>query len=144
MSTAMGTVSKRPWHLWAVAIVSLLWNGSGALTIMLAQAGRLADMDANEAAYYAAQPLWFVVSTDIALLSPLAAAVALLVNSRAAIWLFAVSLIAILGNDAYDLAAGTSLALTDRGWLILAVVIAVIAALQLTYSWAMTKRGVLR
>ena len=144
MSTLRGPAGKRPWHLWAVAILSWLWNGSGALTIIWAQAGGLADTEPKEAAYYAAQPLWFVVSTDIALLSPLAAAAALLLRSRAAVWLFAVSLIAILGNDAYDLAAGTSLALADRGWLILTVVIAVIAALQLAYAWAMKKRGVLR
>ena len=68
----------------------------------------------------------------------------MLLRSRAAVWLFGVSLLAILGNDAYDLVAGTSLALADRGWLILTVIIAVIAALQLAYSSAMKKRGVLQ
>ena len=63
MSTISVPLRKTPWHLWAVAILTLLWNGSGAYTIMMAQAGRLSDVDANEAAYYAAQPFWFVVST---------------------------------------------------------------------------------
>jgi len=51
---------KAPWHLWLVAIVALLWNGAGAYTIMMAQAGRLYDLEPGEAAYYAAQPVWFV------------------------------------------------------------------------------------
>ena len=33
--------------------------------------------------------------------------------------------------------AGTSLALGDRGWLILTAIIAAIAILQLAYAWAM-------
>jgi|SRR5262245_3080232 len=143
MSMSPTPADKRPWHLWAVAALTLLWNGSGAVTIMMAQAGGLADTEPKEAAYYAAQPLWFALSTDVALLAPLAAAVALLLRSRASVWLFLVSLLAVLGNGAYDLAAGTSLALVDRGWLILTLVIAVIAALQLAYAWAMKKRGVL-
>ena len=144
MSTISTPVRRTPWHLWVIAILTLLWNGSGAYTIMMAQAGWLKDLDAAEAAYYGAQPSWFVIATDVALLLPLAAAVALLLRSRMAAWLFALSLIAIALNDAYDIAAGTSRALADRGWLILTVIIAVITVLQLVYAWAMKKRGVLR
>jgi len=144
MASFLVTHAKRPWHLWVVAISTLAWNGSGAYTILLAQAGGLADIEPKEAAYYAAQPFWFVVSTDIALFSPVVAAMALLLRSRTAVWFFTVSLIAVLANDAYELAAGTSLALGDRGWLILTVTIAVIAALQLAYAWFARARGVLR
>jgi hypothetical protein len=59
--------------LWTVAILTLLWNGSGAVTILLAQAGRLTGISADEAAYYAAQPFWLVFSTNIATLAPVAA-----------------------------------------------------------------------
>ena len=144
MSNSLDTPRKRPWHLWVVVILTLVWNGAGAYTILMAQAGGLADVEPHEAAYYAAQPSWFVLTTDIALFSPLVAAVAALLGSRTAVWFFAVSLIAVLANDAYDLAAGTSLALGDRGWLILTITIAVIAALQLAYAWLMRKREVLR
>ena len=144
MSTVAVALTKTPWHLWVVAILTLLWNGSGAFTIMMAQAGRLPNIDASEAAYYAAQPLWFVLSTDIALLAPVAAAIALLLRSRAASWLFAAGVIAILANNVYDLAAGTSLVLVDRGWLILTAITVTIAVLQLVYARAMQRRGVLR
>jgi hypothetical protein len=144
MSTSSDALRKRPWHLWAVAILTVLWNGSGAVTILMAQAGALAGMDPHEVAYYAAQPSWFVVATDVALFAPLLGAAALLAGSRTATWLFTVSLLAVLLNDAYDLAAGTSLALRDRDWLVLTVTIAVVAAAQLAYAYTMKRRGTLQ
>jgi hypothetical protein len=142
MSAIAMPARRRPWHLWVVVILTILWNGSGAYTILMAQAGRLSDIDAQEAAYYAAQPTWFVIATDIALFLPLAAAVALLLRNRSAVWLFALSAIATVVNNAYDIGAATSLALTDRGWLILTAGITVITVLQFAYAWAMRNRGV--
>lgn len=144
MATTVATVGRTPWHLWAVAILTLLWNGSGAVTILLAQMGRLPTINADEAAYYAAQPLWFVILTDIATLTPVAAAVALLVRSQLAVWLFALSLALILVNNVYELVAGTSRALVNQGALIVTAIIVVIAVLQLVYANAMRKRGVLK
>ena len=71
-------------------------------------------------------------------------AIALLLRSRLAVWLFALSLALILVSNVYELVAGTSRALVNPGALIVTIVIAVIAILQLVYSNAMTKRGVLR
>src|SRR5262245_56306038 len=112
--TTTTSQTKAPWHLWVVAILSILWNGSGAYTIMMAQAGKLADISADEAAYYAAQPIWLVIVTDVALLAAISAAVALLLRSRAAVWLFALSLAAIVITNSLDLAAETSRVLVNR------------------------------
>jgi hypothetical protein len=135
---------KTPWHLWAVGILALLWNGSGAYTIIMAQAGRLADVGPEEAAYYAAQPLWLVIWTDVALFAGIAAAVALLLRSRTAVWLFGLALVLIILGDIYDVAAGTSLVLVARNWLVLTLIIIAIAILQFLYAWAMRRRMVLR
>jgi hypothetical protein len=129
--------------VWAVAILTLLWNGGGAYTIVMAQMGSSLDMDAREIAYYANQPFWFVLTTDIALLSAVAAAIVLLLRSRVAAWLFALSLFAIVANNLYDVAANTSLALADSGWRNLTIVIVVVAILQFAYAWTMTRRAVL-
>jgi hypothetical protein len=146
MSTMSATapIRRSPWHLWAVGILTLLWNGSGAYTIMMAQAGKLSDLEPGEAAYYAAQPTWFVVATDIALVASVVAAIALLLRSRMAVWLFALSLSAIVVTNAYELAAATSRVLASRGALIVTVIIVVIAVLELVYARAMARRGVLR
>ncbi len=45
---------------------------------MMAQAGRPYDLEPGEAAYYTAQPVWFVLLTDIALGAAIAAALVLL------------------------------------------------------------------
>jgi hypothetical protein len=135
---------KAPWHLWAVGVLALLWNASGAYTIMMAQAGLLAGLAPDEAAYYAAQPTWFVMVTDIALIAAIAAAVALLLRSRLAVPLFGLSLAAIAITAAYDLAAGTSRMYANQGALIVTIAIWLLAALQLLYAVAMRKRGVLR
>ena len=143
ITTSSSLKRTTPSHLWAVAGLAVLWNGSGAYTIMMAQAGRLPGMSADEVAYYAAQPTWFVVVTDIALLAAIAAGIALLLRSRSAVWLFALSLTAILVTNTYDLAAGTSRMLASRGALIVTCIIVLLAILELAYAWAMQKRAVL-
>ena len=144
MATSPAPARTTPWHIWVVGILSLLWNGSGAATIMLAQGGRMPNLSPDEAAYYAAQPTWFVIATDIALVSAIAAGVALLRRSRTAVWLFGLSLAVILFNNGYELIAGTSRMLANRGALIVTILIAVIAALQLAYARAMSRRAVLK
>ena len=114
---------KAPWHLWPVGVLALLWNAAGAYTIMTAQAGRLAGVAPDEAAYYAAQPTWFVVVTDVALIAAIAAAAALLLRSRLAVPLFGISLAAIAhvrepgrpDRDHRDLAAGRAAAALRHG-----------------------------
>jgi len=132
-----------PWHIWVVGILTLLWDGAGAYTIMMAQAARLPGLTPDEIAYYAKQSLWFVIVTDFALVTAIAAGVALLLRSRHAVGLFAISLIAILQTNAWDLGAETSRALASRGALIATCVIVVLAGLQLWYAMATKKRAVL-
>lgn len=136
--------ARAPWHVWAVGILSLLWNASGAYTIMSAQAGALPGLRPDEAAYYAAQPLWFAALTDIGLVSAMVAAIALLLRRRWAMMLYAVSLALILVTASYDLAAGTSRVYANQGAMIVTILIDVLAVLQLAYASAMRRRGVLR
>jgi hypothetical protein len=136
--------AKAPWHLWVVGIVSLLWNGSGAYTIIAAQLGKLPGISADEAAYYAAQQAWNVILVDIAVIAPVLAAIALLLRSRFAVMLFAIGLAAVVIADIYDLAAGTSRALLNATTLTVTCLILVIAILQFWYSRSMRARGVLR
>ena len=135
---------KTPWHIWVVGILTLLWDGAGAYTIMMAQAGRLAGLTPDEIAYYSAQPFWFVVATDVALLGAIAAGVALLARSRVAVGLFGVSLLAIFVTNVYDLAMGTSRVFATQGALVVTCIIVVLAILQFVYSVAMRRRVVLR
>jgi hypothetical protein len=51
------------------------------------QAGRLYDLEPGERAYYAAQPVWFVILTDMSLVAAVVAAIAILLRRRAAVQL---------------------------------------------------------
>jgi len=133
-----------PWHLWAVGILALLWNAAGAYTILMAQAGKLANLSADEVAYYAAQPMWLVIATDVALFGAILAAIALLSRRRVAVWMFGISLAAIFVTDVYDLAAGTSRMLANTGALVATIFIFVIAILEVVYARAMKGRRLLR
>jgi hypothetical protein len=133
-----------PWHLWVVAILTLFWNGAGAVTIAMAQMGGRLDMEPHEVAYYANQPAWFVLATDLATVLPLTAAVALLLRHRSSVWLFALALVTLVFNNVCDVTAGTSLALGDQGWRNLTIVVVIVSLLQSGYAWNMRKRGVLK
>lgn len=135
---------KTPWHIWPVGILALIWNGAGAGTIFLAQLGRLPGITADEAAYYAAQAGWFIAVTDIAVLSAMAGAIALLRRSRWAVLLFMLSILCIGVTAAWDLGAGTSRMFANQGALIATLVIWLLAALELWYALAMRRRGILR
>lgn len=136
--------SKTPWHLWAVGVLSLLWNASGAWVFVQAQTGNPMDMDATEIAYYAEQPLWAVVLTDLAFAGAILGAVALLLRSRWAPPLYLLSIAAIVFSTVGDIARGSALLLQDQGWLTLALVTTGLALLQWLYARWMGKRGVLR
>lgn len=144
IASETGAPAKTPWHIWVVGILSLLWNAAGAYTIMSAQAGRLEGIAADEAAYYAAQPTWFAALTDIALLSAIAAAAALLLRSKWAVELFILSIVCIAVTACYDLAMGTSRMFSNTGALVATLAIWVLAVLQLWYAASMRKKGVLR
>jgi hypothetical protein len=138
------TRPSAPWHLWVVGVLAVLWNGSGAAVIMAAQYRFYPGLPADEAAYYAAQDPWFVAVTDLALLGGVLGGVALLLRSRWPAPLFALSLVAIIITNGYDLAAGTSRMFNNTGTVVTTCLIWILAILQLWYAAAMRGRGVLR
>ncbi len=135
---------KAPPHLWVVGVLALLWYASGAVTIFMAQAGTLPDIEPDEAAYYAAQPFWFVAATDIALISAIGGSILLLLRNAKAARLFGLSLAAIVLTHAYDIAMGTSRSFANQGAMIVNLVIQALAVLMLLYALSMKKKGVLR
>lgn len=141
MTEATGV--KAPWHLWVIGVLALIWYVAGSYTIIMAQAGLLAGVSAEEAAYYAAQPFWFKAATDVANLAAVVGSALLLMRGRKAVRAFALSLIAIVVTHVYDIAEGTSRSFANQGAMIVNLIILVIAVAVLLYASAMQKRGVL-
>jgi hypothetical protein len=136
-------LTRPPLHFWAVGLLSLFWNLWGAYIAVSAQSGSLPNLRSVDAAYFAAQPLWFVIFSDSGLVAGIAGALAMLLQHRVAVWLYVVSLAIITLGNLMDLAAGTSPLLNvSAAWIGTLFLLAVIAA-QVVYARAMRRRGVL-
>lgn len=118
----------------------MLWYLSGAVTIQLAQLGKLPGIEPDEVAYYAAKPAWLVILTALGTYGSLVASVLLLLRHRAATAVFAMALMAILLADVAELADGTSRAYANAGAATVTVVVALGGIGMLLYSRAMQRR----
>lgn len=116
----MSLSSERPksfarlpaWQM-AAGLFLVLWNGMGLAYSIFAQTGSIPQLSPEDDAYFAAQPLWFVLFADLGPLCGVAGALAILLQHRSAVWLMAAQLIIILLANLYELAGGTSLLFAD-------------------------------
>jgi hypothetical protein len=138
-----GSHRRAPLHFWAVGILSLLWNVWGAYIALSAQSGHLPNLRAEDQVYFEGQPLWLVIAVDAALLAGIAGAVALLLQHRAATWLYAAMFVVIALANAYESAIGTSPILDGRAPLAGSLTLLAIMALQAVYAARMRRRGLL-
>jgi hypothetical protein len=135
---------KAPWHFWVIGVIALLWYASGAYTIQMAELGQLPGLQPDEAAYYAAKPMWQSIATGIGTYGSVFASIVLLMRRRSAVTLFAIALVLILGMSAYELSNGTSRVYANNAAAAVTGIIVVIAIFMVWYSSRMNKRGVLR
>ena len=135
---------KTPWHLWVVGTVAFLWYAMGAATIQLAQLAMLPGLDAGEIAYYAAKPVWLVAATAIGTYGSVLGSVLLLMRSRTADPVFALSLLGIMLANIVELENGTSRAYANEGAASVTLIVAVGALAVWCYAYAMVRAGVLR
>jgi hypothetical protein len=136
-----------PWHLWAVGIVSVLWDGFGSYDYLMTvthNANWLANVPPAAMAIVDAFPAWAVAVWAIGVWVSLLGALLLLIRSRHAGTAFLVSLVGAVISYAYQ--ATTALPSTMGGagyWIMPAVIVAAIVA-QWLYARRMTEAGVLR
>jgi hypothetical protein len=145
----MSEATKAPWHLWAVGIVGLLWNGFGAFDFLSTQfrgEAYLRDLGMNDAAiaYYAAMPWWALAIWAVGTLGALIATILLLLHSKWAFAVFAVSFAGFLLSLVYSYLLSTPPDMGGESMWIMQVVIAAACIFFIWYAWAMRRRGVLR
>jgi hypothetical protein len=135
-----------PWHFWPVAVLAVLWNGFGGYDYTMSHLQgatyyRQMGMTDAQIAFMDTYPTWMHAVWAIGVWGSVLGTILLLIRSRWAQHAFGVSLIGALGNLAYT--ALTPGAMAAQGIVMPCVILALCAAF-LWYSWAMTKRGVLR
>ena len=147
---ASGSGARTPWHLWAVGIVALLWNGFGAVDYVMtrtrneAYLGQMGDPQVM-LDYIDGFPLWASAGWALGIWGAVAGAVLLLLRSRHAVTAFAVSLVGMVLSFGWQyLGPPPPAMMTEGPTAIMPAVIAVAAVLFLLYARFARRRGLLR
>lgn len=140
-SAATPVVGRTPWHLWAVGIVSLLWNAFGCYIYsmtMLGDPAMLAQTPPEVRALLETAPAWSTGAWAIGVWGALAGSLLLLLRNRVAVWAFALSLAGLALTAVYEMSVAMPMNAAQT------VTIWAIALFLLAYAWTMRGRGVLR
>ncbi|MGN6496197.1 MAG: hypothetical protein ACTHK5_02510 [Tsuneonella sp.] len=138
----MATVAdtKAPWHVWAVGLVSLLWNAFGcyiyAMTMMRAPA-MMAQTPPNVRAMMDTAPAWSTAAWALGVWAALLGSILLLMRRGVAVWTFALSLLGLVITAIYETRVGFPMNVPQTA------MIWIVALFLLWYAWAMRRRGVL-
>ena len=143
-------MTKTPWHLWVVGVLSLLWNGFGAYDFIMSTTKGEAYMRASGMTqpmidYYDAMPAWMYGPWTLGVWGAVLGSVLLLIRRRLAVPAFTLSLLGAAASLIYGKVnpmPPLPPAMAAMGYM--PWIIVLIAALMLWYAWAMAKRGVLR
>lgn len=140
---------RRPWHLWAVGLLSLLWNTMGAFDYLMVQArvpSYLGNYTPEQLAYFTSYPSWAVATWATGVWFSVLGSVFLLARSRFAGTAFFIALLGLIATSVYSFGlsevsiidlAGPTAALFSAAIFIMIVVF-------WAYARGMTRRGYLR
>jgi len=138
---------KTPWHMWLVALVSLLWNAQACFVYwmtMTRDAAYLAPFPPEMIDWLDAVPDWALVAWGLGVFAALAGSVLLLLRSGFAVLAFAASLLGLAGSQFHQWTSDAPDSMTNTGSMVLAAAFWIVAIGLLWYAAAMRRRGVLR
>ena len=143
-------MTKTPIHLWIVGVLSLLWNGGGAMDYVMTKtnaAEYMAQQPPERLAMLEQAPIWFSVTWAVGIWFSIIGSMLLLLRSRYAGAAFGLSLLGLIGSSVYTYIiaeGGSMVAAAGPAAIAFAIAIPVILIGLWVYARAMTKRGVLR
>lgn len=146
----MVDISKRPaapWHLWAVAGASVVWNGVGVWQWYQKVTGAAAYWGAltmEQVAYLRAAPMWTDVAFGVAVLCGLLGALMLLLRRRLAFNAFVAGLIAMLAHAVYVLGLSNGREIIGAGGMAFTLVVVLIFGVQIAYAHFARRKGLTR
>ncbi len=141
-----GRFADTPWHLWLIGLLALIWNSFGAYDYVMTQTGNtayLSQLTPDQLAYVNAFPVWAEAAWAVAVWSAVLGTVLLLLRSRWAAHLFALSLIGMAISFGYQVSSG-GLDLMGTVGAIMTGAIVLIAVYLTWYTFQLKSDGVLR
>ena len=143
----MNGQAKAPWHLYAVGLLALLWNGYGASQWYM-QVTRVTSYYANltleQVQYIQAQPVWVEVLFGVGVWTGVLGSLMLLLRRKLAFNAFVASLIAVLVNTLYVQVMTNGREVLGVATLYAAIALIVVAAACAAYAHFARKRGIIR
>ncbi len=151
---------KAPWHLWLVGVIAVLWNAYGGYdyTMSMTQGAAYmatSGMTPDQIRFYDAMPVWMTAVWAIGVWGGVVGSLLLLLRSKLAFPVFAVSFAAFLtslvyvyglndGSEVMGFIMQDGVKVASSMIVIMNVVIATGCALFTGYAFLMGKKGVLR
>ena len=148
MSEAPGTKTPgRPWHLWLIGLIGILWSSIGVMSFMLTQMNVEAVMSRfppQQREYFESFPAWAVAFWAIGVFGGLIGGLLLILKNRLAFHVLLVSAIgAIVSNLGGLFLLGGMAVMRETGGLGFTAVPIVFGAFLAYYARAMNQKGVL-
>lgn len=138
---------KTPWHLWVVGLLALAWNGFAGYDFIMTLTKGVEYMsdyfNPEQVAYFTSMPTWTIAPWAAGVWGGVLGALLLLLRSRWAFHLFALSVLGVATSIVYAYSNGWA-ALGGTNGVIMWGMIAAIALFLLWYARMMSKKGVLR
>lgn len=147
MLDAVGARAKSPWQLWVVGVLATLWNAGGVFSWFTIMSGNYEGMgfDPETVAYLEAYPAWALVTYTMGTWGALLGSLALLLRSKWAVLLFAMSIVGLAGTTIHEqVAPDLPQAFQSSGQMIFAITIWATTIGLLAYSSFLTSKGILR
>lgn len=148
------TQVKRPWHLWVVGILGLLWFSGGANDYVQTQTRNMEylGMAAENAGvplqmildYYGNFPAWADAMWAFGVWGSVLGAILLLLRSRFAFHAFIASIVGLIGTTIYTMSSDMPAALNTTFTWVFTVVIWLSVIVSAYYARRQTATGVLR
>ena len=145
----MADITRTPWHVWLVGVLSLLWNAYGGYDFIMTNTQgetymRSLGMTQPMIDYFNAMPTWMYVPWTLGVWGAIAGSILLLLRMKWAVHAFALSVIGAVTSLIFGLMnpmpglPPEMAVMAYMPW-----IIAAIAAFLLWYAWTMRKKGVL-
>lgn len=137
---------RRPWHLWLVGVLGLLWNAMGAFDYLMTQTrneGYMGQFTPEQLEYFYAFPTWVVAFWALAVWGGVLGALLLLLGKRLSVPVLLGSFLAMVVTSFHNYVLTDGMAVTGALGTAFSVVIFAAALGMWMYARAMTRRGIL-
>ena len=138
---------RSPMQVWIVGFLALIWNAIGAFDYVMTEthnAAYLAGLSPKVLEYIDNFPAWATAVWALAVWGGVVGSILLLLRKRLAVWVFGVSLVAMVLTTVYQYGLSNGLeVMTGAGPKVFTCVIFVIALGLFLYSRRLAAKGIL-